>query len=316
MSVTAQPRPRPALPAVAHALAACGLLAASWAASAAPWQAPGLIDAGAGAPAALAPGADLTALLASLLPLAPGPALWAMSWFGVPLLFGATLLAGHRRPAICVLVALCACANPLALHACASGWGLAAGGAFVAVAQLVGLPERTHDRGLPLLGAGLVLAAASVPGSGALALPLFGVLWLAAPAPWRKGTMRAVYLTAFALPAAWFGTLAYFGWQSGAPAPAPIASGSTDGWHLALGAMLACACAPGLLAEGRARPAGLAVLGLSALAFTAEGVPDQLAVWIAWCGQAAACLRRGGPGQLALLAFGTLGSAGAAFLLA
>ena len=277
--------------------------AALWAAWAAPWQA-GIAARG---------GTDLTALVAAALPMAPAPSAWAASWFGAPALLGAALLAGQRRPLLGAAVGLAACLNPLALHAYASGWGLGAVGLFVLAAQLVALPDRPDHRGQPLLGAGAMLAAASVPGAPSLALPFFAVLFLAARRPWAGGTMRALYLTAFAMPAAWFATLAYMGARGGAIA---VQGAPGDLWHFALGTGLAAACAPGLVAEARARPEGLAVLGLASFAFIAPGVPDTLAVFTAWSGGAAACLRHGGAARICGLAVGTSASAGAVALLA
>ena len=316
MSVTLRQAP-PAPRRIGLALAGTALvLAALGAAWAAPWIEPGALGTRALQPMAPAPGTDLTLLLAGWLPLAPEPALWAASWFAGPLLLCAALAAGHARPLAGAAVGLAACLNPLALHAMSSGWGLGAPALFVLTTQLIALPGRPHHRGLPLLGVALTLAAAGVPGARGLGLPVFAVLWLAAPRPWRGGTMRALYLTAFFLPAAWLATMAYLAWLSGAPSPAPAPGGAEDAWHLALGVTLATACAPGLAVAAPRRLEAVAVLGLSALAFVAPGVPDGLAVFVAWSGQAADALRRGGAGPLWALTAGTLASGGAVWLLA
>lgn len=293
-------------------LAACAVLAPQ----VTPWIAPDGLAARALSPSGFALGSDATLLVAGALPFTPAVSLWAASWFGAAVLLGVVLLAGARTPVLGAAVGLAACLNPLALNAYSSGWGLAVAGVFVLAAQVTALPDRAPHRGFPLLGAGAAAAAASVPGAGALALPFFAVLFVSAPRPWARGTMRSLYLTVFAMPAAWFGFLCYLGSQTDAPGPGVLPSGAEDVWHFILGGALAAICAPGVLFEAMRKPAGLSLLALSAMAFVTPGLPDPLAVFIAWSAQAAATLRFGGPGRLAALGAASLSSAGAMLLLA
>ena len=315
MSVTARTE-RAAWPDAVQGVAGTVLVAAALTAAwLSPWSAVGGIAARVAQGWGLAPGTDATLLSSGALPMDPAPALWAASWFGAPLLLGAALLAGQARPLLAAAIGLAACLNPLALHAYASGWGLAAPALFAFAVQIVRLPQRPYLRGMTLAGAGLAAATACVPGGAALLLPVFAVLFLAAPRPWAPGTMRALYVTAFALPFAWVGTLAYAGWQTGAVGAPVLATGPSDAWHLILGAGLAAACAPGVAARAFARPEGAALLILAALAFVSPGVPDTLAVFTAWSAQAATA-QRGGAADAFALAVGTLASGLAMVLLA
>ncbi|MBB4658088.1 hypothetical protein [Parvularcula dongshanensis] len=178
-------------------------------------------------PVALAPGTEATLLasgaLGTLATLPGADALRLASWgLGLPSLFLAVLFLGRDRPARGLLVACAACLHPLVLWACAAGYGLAGLGFLLLWSQLLILPERPAHLGMPPAGLAIAGAAALAPGFSGFALPLFSILFLAAPHDMGRRNMTAVYLVAFLPLCAWAGTLAYAAWLSGAVGAGPL----------------------------------------------------------------------------------------------
>ena len=258
-------------------------------------------------PTGLAVGTDGTLILAGLLGalgLPPLAALWGASWSALPLLAALPFRAPTPRlHAVAVSVGLVC--SPLTLLACASGYGWAAVGLYALWSAVLGLPNRTPHQGLTRLGLGVLAAFVFCPAPWTLALPVFAVLFAAAPQALQGRHMSAVYLLAFAPCAGWTLTLLYAQWRSGAVGAGPPPGADLTGLPLAVAAALAAglalACAPGLLRRG----APLAVLAACALFATGSGVPLTLALLAAATAQGAQAARGG---SLGLLALGLLGA--------
>ena len=291
----------PRLASVLLLLAACVLGPVFWLAG----EAPGLA-ARAGEPTALAIGTDGTLIVAGLLRalgLPPVAALWGASWAALPVLAALPLREGG--PLLGRIATSAALASsPLVLLACASGFGWAGVGFYALWSAVLGLPERSAHQGLTRLGLGVLAAAVCCPAPWTLFLPLYAVLFAAAPPMRAPGTMRAVYLLAFAPVAAWTLTLAYAQWRSGAAGAGPLAGAGLDALPFAFAALLALvlcvACAPGLARVAPSRPACAAALLACALFATEPRVPLSLALLGAGVAQAAHAARGGGLGALAL----------------
>lgn len=331
MSATARtgvaaPSPFPVLP--REASAALGvLLAGLIGVSLAPplGGADALLAERAGASTAFAPGAEASLLLAGCLSaiggpiggLAARPALLAASWAGLPLAVGAALVLTRRAPGRGLVAALALAFSPPVWWACASGHGVAALGLLLLWAQLLAAPDRPPHTGAPLAGLGILAAAALAPGFSGLALPIFMVAFLTAPLDMARRAMIAAYLIAFLPVIAWAGTLAYARWLTGeagaGPLPGPAPADDPEGLALLTGLAVAAACAPGLVATWRSRPAGLGAVIACAFAGLSPAVPLSLLILAAWSAQLAGTIRHGGPTGLAL---GTIGAGLALWLAA
>ena len=291
-------------------LLACGLGPALWLAADPP-----TLAARAAEPTALALGTDGTLLLAGLLQalgLPPVPALWGASWTALPVLAALPLRAGALRS---VAVGAGLACHPMTLLACASGYGWAAVGFYGLWSAVLGLPSRSPHQGLVRLGLGVLAAMVCCPAPWTLFLPLFAVLFLAAPPALRTRDMNAVYLLAFVPVAAWSLTLLYAQWRSGAAGAGPLPGTQIDLPFLPaalLGLALCAAVAPGLARRARRAPAGAAALLASALLATGDAAPLALALLSASTAEAARAARAasdaadGGGGRLWGLALGMI----------
>ena len=255
----------------------------------------------------LAVGTDGTLVLAGVLRalgLPPVAALWAASWSALPVLAALPFRAPVRRSHASAVAAGLAC-SPLVLSACAGGYGWAAVGLYALWSAILGLPDRTPHQGLTRLGLGVLAAFVFCPAPWTIALPVFAVLFAAAPRVLHGRHMSAVYLLAFAPCAGWTLTLLYAQWRSGAAGAGPLAGTDLAGLPFALAAAvaagLAAMSAPGLLRRG----APLAVLAACALFATGTAVPLTLTLLAAGAAQAAQAAREG---TLAFLALGLLGA--------